>query len=391
MLMGIDTDVSPPWTEDDLADPDKRVKQEQLRLLARHLHVVLPGSLIIAFLLAWGFGNQAGTLPAVVWFSTLLLLAVVRLMIVRRALNLAERRNQYRFLEAVLLGGAFISGCVWGLGGVLFFDPGNAPGFALLVIVLGGVVAGSLGPHSYYFPNYALFSVPTLLPLLGVVFLQGGEFYSLVGIAMVLFLLLNLYYSRQYEAMSVKSIRLQFSNEKLLRELKESNRQLLRYSYTDSLTGIGNRRQFDMDFEASWMDALRAGKPFSLLLLDVDYFKDYNDRHGHARGDEVLRNIAGILVDICTEEEVCGQPARIGGEEFAILLFCDEKQAGRISQLICCEIEKRLAQQGSNVTASIGVATRVPTPAEGPEALFQAADNNLYGAKAAGRNCVVVG
>lgn len=387
--MGIDTSVSSFWAEDDLADPDTRLRQEQLRLLARHLHVVLPGSLIIAALLAWGFGNQAGTLPAIIWFTTLLLLAVVRLIVVRRALRMAEARNDFRVLKLVLLGGALISGNVWGLGGVLFFDPGNAPGFALLVIVLGGVVAGSLGPHSYYFPAYVLFSVPVLIPLQVVVFLQGGEFYTLIGVAMVLYLLLNLYYSRQYEAMVIKSIRLQFSNEKLLRELKESNRKLLRYSYTDSLTGIGNRRQFDSDFEDSWMKAQRVGEPLSLMLLDVDYFKDYNDRHGHARGDEVLRNIAGILVDICSDEAACGRPARIGGEEFAVLLHCDEERARKVSQLVCGEIEKRLAKQGSNVTASIGTATRIPGSAEGPEVLFQAADNNLYSAKAAGRNCVV--
>ena len=389
--MGIESNVSSLWAEDALVDPDQRIKQEQLRLLARHLHVVLPGSLIIAFLLAWGFGYQSGTLPAIAWFSTLLALAVTRLLAVRYALREAEERNRYLLLKVILLGGALISGTVWGLGGVLFFDPANAPGFALLVIVLGGVVAGSLGPHSYYFPAYALFSIPTMLPLLGSVFLQGGDFYPLVGVAMALFLLLNLYYSRQYETMSVQSIRLQFSNEKLLRELKESNRRLLRYSFTDSLTGIGNRRQFDADFESGWMEALRAGKSFSLLLLDVDFFKNYNDRYGHARGDEVLRNIAGILVDICGEEDACGMPARIGGEEFAILLDCGEEQAGKISKVICQAIEERLAKQGSNVTASIGVATRVPTPAEGPEVLFQEADKNLYSAKAAGRNCVIAG
>ncbi len=389
--MGIESNVATLSTDDALADPDRRVKHEQFRLLARHLHVVLPASLVVAFLLAWGFGNQAGILPAALWFSVLLCLSVARLLMVRHALRLAESHNQYRFLKAVLLGGAFLSGTVWGLGGVLFFDPGNASGFALLVIVLGGVVAGSLGPHSYYFPNYVLFAVPALLPLLVMVLLQGGDFYTLVGIAMVLFLVLNLYYSQQYEEMSAKSIRLQFSNEELLRELRESNRKLLRYSYTDSLTGIGNRRQFDAEFEAAWLEALGAGKPFSLLLLDVDYFKDYNDRYGHARGDEVLRNIAGILVDVCGEEEACGMPARIGGEEFAILLDCGEEKSEEISQRICREIEKRLAKQGANVTASIGVATRIPAPAERPEVLFKAADQNLYRAKAAGRNCVISG
>jgi diguanylate cyclase (GGDEF)-like protein len=389
--MEIETDVTPLWARGALADPDPdaRVKQEQLRLLARHLHVVLPGSLIIAALLAWSFGNQTGVLPTLLWFSALALLTATRLAVIGRIRRKAEAQNDFRALKLLLLGGASLSGTIWGLGGILFFDPGNAPRFALLLIVLGGVVAGSLGPHSYYFPAYVLFSVPVLLPLVVMVFLQGGEFYTFVGMAMVLYLLLNLYYSRQYENMVIKSIRLQYSNEKLLDELQESNRRLHRYSYTDSLTGIANRRQFDSDFETSWKLARRAGEPLSLMLLDVDYYKDYNDRHGHARGDEVLRNIAGILMDICGQEAACGTPARIGGEEFAVLLHCDEERAWKISQLICSEIEKRLAKQGSNVTASIGTATRIPASTEGPEALFQAADNNLYGAKAAGRNCVV--
>ncbi len=368
-----------------------RVRHEQLRLLVRHLHLVLPGSLAIALLLAWGFGTQAGTVRAVAWFLAIVVLVGVRLLVVKRVMRRAEESGDYRRLRQVLLLGALVSGCIWGLGGVLFFDPRDAYGFALLVIVLGGVVAGSLGPHSYYFPNYAAFAVPTMTPLIATVFLQGSSFYSLVGVAMIFFLLLNLYYSKQYEGMVLRSIQLQFSNEDLLQELKRTNRQLHRYSFTDSLTGVGNRRQFDLDYDAACGRARAGQTPLSLLLLDVDYFKDYNDRYGHAAGDEVLQGIAAILLEVCQGLDHCGQPARIGGEEFAVLLHGNHEEAERIGELLRREIETRLVRQGRRVTASIGVTTWRPGEAMGPEMLFQAADENLYRAKAAGRNRVMAG
>jgi len=372
-----------------LSDAVARVRHEQLRLLVRHLHLILPGSLAIALLLAWGFGAQAGTAPAVAWFLAIAVLVVVRLLVVKGVTQQAEQSGDYRLLKWVLLAGALVSGCVWGLGGILFFDPGDAYGFALLVIVLGGVVAGSLGPHSYYFPNYVAFAVPTMIPLIVAVLMQESNFYNLVGIAMGFFLLLNLYYSKQYEGMVLRSIRLQFSNEDLLQELKRSNRELHRYSFTDSLTGVGNRRQFDIDYDAACRRACTEMAPLSLLLLDVDYFKDYNDRYGHAAGDEVLQEIASILLKVCRELDHCGHPARIGGEEFAVLLHGDREEAECIGETFRHEIESRLARQGRGVTASIGVATWRPGEAMDPETLFQAADENLYRAKAGGRNRVM--
>ncbi len=367
------------------------MRREQYRLLARHLHVILPGSLIIAALLAWGFGAHAGTVPALLWFLCISALVALRLVVVKRVLLQAKTDEGDERLRRILLSGALLSGLLWGVGGVLFFDAGDPYGFALLVIGLGGVVAGSLGPHSYYFPNYFLFAVPTLLPLVFAVFLQGGNFYTLVGIAMLFFLLLNLYYSRQYERMAVESIQLRFSNQDLLQELQRSNRRLHRYSFTDSLTGVGNRRQFDLDYEAACRRSRRDRSALSLLLIDVDHFKDFNDRFGHARGDEVLRRIAAIFVEVCDQCERCGQPSRIGGEEFAVLLHGGVEEALAVGEELRRRIEQRLVGEGRAVTASIGIATWEPEGTGEPEALFQEADTNLYRAKAAGRNRVVAG
>ncbi len=368
-----------------------RVRHEQYRLLARHLHVILPGSLVIALFLAWGFSAQAGAPAAIAWFLAICLLVLVRLVVVKRVLRRTARTRDDRMLRRVLLGGALLSGLLWGTGGVLFFEPEDPYGFSLLVIGLGGVVAGSLGPHSYYFPNYLLFAVPTMTPLIVAVLLHGGSFYNLVGIAMIFFLALNLYYSRQYERMAEDSIRLRFSNQDLLQELQRTNRRLHRYSFTDSLTGMANRRQFDLDFEAACRRARDEERPLSLLLLDVDHFKAYNDRFGHAQGDEILRGIAAIFVELCEGRDRCSQPARIGGEEFAVLVEADGEQALRIGEALRREIESRLSEAGQGVTASIGVATWRPEDAAEPESLFQDADANLYRAKAAGRNRVVAG
>ncbi|HHH12795.1 MAG TPA: GGDEF domain-containing protein, partial [Thiolapillus brandeum] len=147
----------------------------------------------------------------------------------------------------------------------------------------------------------------------------------------------------------------------------------------------------DLDYDAACGRARAGQTPLSLLLLDVDYFKDYNDRYGHAAGDEVLQGIAAILLEVCQGLDHCGQPARIGGEEFAVLQHGNHEEAERIGELLRREIETRLARQGRRVTASIGVATWRPGETMGPEMLFQAADENLYRAKAAGRNRVMAG
>ncbi len=360
-------------------------------MVAKHLPLVLPGSVAIALLMVWGFDARLGTGSSIVWLIFVTTLAATRLWVVQRLARGLRDNGDYSRLQRFLLGGAFISGCVWGLGGLLFFHPHDAYDFALLVIILGGMVAGSLGPYSYFFPNYVAFAVPTLVPLIVTMFLQGSSFHSLVGIALIFFLLLNIYYSKQYEEMVLRSIRLQFSNRDLLERLQQSNRQLLRYSFTDALTGVGNRRQFDADYDAICERAWEQRRTLSLLLLDVDHFKSYNDEHGHPMGDEVLRKIAAILREVCENFEGCEQPSRIGGEEFAILLHGNEETAVRAAERLRQAIEQQLFDGGRGVTASLGVATWKPEEEGRPQELFLAADRNLYRAKAAGRNRVISG
>ncbi|HIE53790.1 MAG TPA: hypothetical protein EYP90_01190, partial [Chromatiaceae bacterium] len=210
-----------------------RLEREQMRLLTSHLPIALPGSLVVALLLVW-FVGQSDAISAISWFSGVLVLVIARLVVIAQVARAASESKNHLLLKWLLLGGSLLSGLLWGMAGLLFFDHGNMPGFALLVIVLGGVVSGSLAPHSYYFPNYLLFAIPAILPLSLLLLAQNDDFYTMVSIPLLLFLLVNLLYSRQYERMVIHSIRLQFSNEDLVRQLEESNRRLHQYSYTDS-------------------------------------------------------------------------------------------------------------------------------------------------------------
>lgn len=173
-------------------------------------------------------------------------------------------------------------------------------------------------------------------------------------------------------------------------QLDEALARLEQVSETDALTGIANRRHFDRRLAEEWSRLDRYGMPFALLLVDVDHFKRYNDRHGHQEGDRCLREVARVLL-ACARRPT-DLVARYGGEEFAVLLphTTREAAAKQALRLLAAVDEARLPHADSPVatvvTLSIGGALAEPGRYEGTEALVQAADQALYRAKAAGRH-----
>jgi diguanylate cyclase (GGDEF)-like protein len=171
--------------------------------------------------------------------------------------------------------------------------------------------------------------------------------------------------------------------------LERSNQQLEQLSATDGLTGLANRRQFDQHLYDEWQRSLRTGLPLSLLMIDIDHFKRYNDRHGHLAGDACLRQVASLLYD-CAQR--AGElVARYGGEEFALLLPGADAEAARAVARRCMdELAKASIPHGDSpvgalVTCSIGVATVVAHAELVPESLVRCADDALYQVKSSGR------
>ncbi len=172
---------------------------------------------------------------------------------------------------------------------------------------------------------------------------------------------------------------------------RRAERELQAISKRDPLTGLANRRAFDEQFEAEWRRALRTGRPVSMLMLDVDHFKRYNDAYGHVQGDECLQELAAVLKDVF--RRAVDFPSRWGGEEFAVVLSdADEDEALRAAERIRAAVERRaLPRPGDEpdvVTVSVGFATARPSAGDDRNELLAAADKGLYAAKGAGRNCV---
>jgi diguanylate cyclase (GGDEF)-like protein len=184
----------------------------------------------------------------------------------------------------------------------------------------------------------------------------------------------------------------------LTRKLDEANRELTRLSAVDGLTGISNRRAFDAALLREWRRSARAESPISLLVVDVDCFKQFNDAYGHQVGDECLKAVAHALEG--ASRRPADVVARYGGEEFAAVLPETTEEgaatvaAAMLDAVRSLGITHRFSTAGRVVTVSIGIATVLPLRSDdsGFGRLLKSADEALYQAKRSGRDrCAVAG
>ena len=189
-------------------------------------------------------------------------------------------------------------------------------------------------------------------------------------------------------------VKMQRSLVDVTQKLNVANKKLLRMTTIDGLTGIGNRRSFDDFAVREWRRCTRMKKPMSLIMVDVDHFKQYNDTYGHQEGDACLKTVA---TQVARSAPRAGDlSARYGGEEFVLILGETDLDgatwvANHIRQLVA---EKKMPHSASpfkHVTVSCGVASVIPRDDLSLGTLLKAADNALYMAKSQGRNTVVSG
>lgn len=167
--------------------------------------------------------------------------------------------------------------------------------------------------------------------------------------------------------------------------------ELQKFSYEDALTGLKNRRYFDQLFEHESAVAQRNDLSLSLLIVDIDHFKRFNDTHGHEAGDHALKIVAGILQKQFRESDIV---CRYGGEEFVVVMPGATSEAARDKANQLCEAVRKVPiihreQDLGALTVSVGVASW-PDDAEKPLQILTLADKALYRAKEAGRNRVEI-
>ena len=174
--------------------------------------------------------------------------------------------------------------------------------------------------------------------------------------------------------------------------LKAANSKLERISMVDGLTSIENRRAFDIAYNKTWKLCLRERMPLTLIMIDIDYFKIFNDTYGHLIGDEALIKIAKVIKNVIKRPGDLA--ARYGGEEFVVMLMNTTIEGGKV---VADEIRKRIEELGIEnreiknvITVSLGVASVIPNYKIEPKELIDYADRALYRAKECGRNKVIV-
>jgi diguanylate cyclase (GGDEF)-like protein len=186
-------------------------------------------------------------------------------------------------------------------------------------------------------------------------------------------------------------VQMQRALVKIAGQLHDANQELQRLSMTDGLTGLANRRMFDEALVREWRRCLRHKKPMSIVMVDVDWFKKYNDRYGHQDGDECLKAVASELARSAPRpSDLVG---RYGGEEFVMILGdTDEDGALWVANRIRLHVDSlKLPHKDStfgHVTVSCGVSSVMPGNDLSVEALVKSADNALYLSKNQGRNTV---
>lgn len=198
----------------------------------------------------------------------------------------------------------------------------------------------------------------------------------------------NVFVKLQVQAKIIEA-RTEELKRKIVR-LEEAEKELHKLTRTDQLTGISNRRGFDENLELEWRRAIRNESVITLLLIDIDYFKNFNDTYGHVEGDECLRKVAESISQ--SLHRPFDHVARYGGEEFAVLLPETDTEGGlRIAETIRkdvenLKIENKLEGLSEVVTISIGIASMKPTLDSKLDEFVEKADCAMYESKLSGRN-----
>ena len=346
---------------------------EELRHVYRgksssRLMVLVIGGIASA-MLAW----DVGSLYAGAWYVWLVFAYAWHWWLGRLDFLSANVGIELARLNRHVMAAAF-AGLGWGALAIALPLLSRSGTAAILIIMLMAVIM-AMPRLVVFLPIFFAFAAGVYAPLLLV-----APFLDFETLHMMLVMLLVVGTTLWASAHEVRKILIDVLLKQVSSELA---------SWEDKLTGIGNRRSFDINLATTWAQASRARVPLSLMMVDVDFFKKFNDTYGHQAGDDCLRQVA-VALNSCARR-VGDIVTRYGGEEFAVVLFHTSlNEAQNISETMLAAVRKlgiRHEQSTHDiVTISIGIATIIPTVESDMQQLVEAADKSLYRAKEQGRN-----
>ena len=358
----------------------QQVRAQKIASVYRHTWTLSISHPIAGALLAANFWDVAHPLPLLLWLAAVILVAVIRVPLYchyrKHEKDIAQCQRWGYYFAAM----SALQGLLYGVAWVAFVPAGDPFYLSVVCLWVMGLSACAVVGYAAEPKTLLAFFIPVVVPGAVLLVLDGSERMQILAAAIVLYGVVILLASAPVYRSIVRSIELNIR----LRELSEQ----------DGLTGLANRRHFDETLQKELDRAARRDQPLSLLLLDIDHFKAYNDHYGHVAGDHCLRLVSDAIAG-CVRRS--GELlARYGGEEFALLLPGTDKAelAVTVERLQQAIRECAIPHQGRNdgegiVTASIGGTTvegiHGGYPAS-PERLIDNADTALYMAKNHGRN-----
>ena len=371
---------------------NKAVYAEQVRLLYAFtkyrpaLHII--SALVVVLIVL-----DSVPLPYIaIWILGLFALIVYRIIDISNTQKIIDEIDDWRPLHIrfVLLAAAL--GLIYGLGITFIFSRLTLIHQVYILclvctLVPSGLVSFASDRYAFYAYFYSL-----LIPLLVHIFLMAKSPYISIGICAAVFIAISRQLFLWNHKVIKNSIELKLKNEELLKSLQQTNTRLQQQNIIDDLTKIPNRRHFDEILEKEWLRAKRIGTSLALLMIDIDFFKQYNDTFGHLKGDECLKQIATEL------SKNLNRPgdfvARYGGEEFCILIP-DTDMDGAItfaemvhSSIVALKVDNPDSKVSKYLTISIGIAAIVTKQGDSYMDLIYTSDKALYKAKSDGRNII---
>jgi diguanylate cyclase (GGDEF)-like protein len=376
----------------DAVTTELTVRAEQIRMIYHQGTPIQLLGLGTAILAASMLSGVADLTLLLAWLSCMFILTAIRVTLVYRFSRVSESSLDLEPWATRYILGTFASGLLWGALSLFYEHNWPIAQQVVLFVIYTGLIASAFNANSSVRWAYPAFFLPPVLMLMYVILSQtddAGNFGMLALLFTIYIIQLTISSRRHYQRVT-DSLRIRVVNEALANALELSNQRLIKLSEMDELTKLYNRRSMERFLKEEWERHTRSATPFSLLYIDIDYFKQYNDTYGHLGGDEVLVRVASVFERYA--QRATDMAARFGGEEFAIILpETDHTDALRIAENIRCAVERLKIPHASSriadtITVSIGVATVSPRPNADQEELKLEADRALYAAKEQGRN-----
>jgi diguanylate cyclase (GGDEF)-like protein len=369
-----------PVTEVGIADTGVDIQHqilvESLTFLSRAMPSAAMGHIFAGSFIVVALHDVVPRLNLYVWLGIIICVSLIRLgatlFVERRRIDAPVKKIQrWANILTVL---ALVQTSIWGAS-VFLIWPDDIGYRAVLVAVLSGIIAAGGIMFALHRRSFLIYCLPIAIPTVIQLVLGGTRLEMILAVLLV-------FYSG-FLLVSVNRLTNIFLDGLRIRFLMQTE------SRTDALTALANRRGFDETLHDIWRQSIRTKQSVGLLIIDVDFFKAYNDYYGHPQGDIALSKIGELLLKTASRStDMC---ARIGGEEFAVIMPATELEGSRLvaealqEALASALIPHRTSDRGF-LSVSIGLNVKTPERSSSADLFMMETDQALYEAKESGRN-----